>query len=368
MHEQAVTRALAPRVQAVEVRRLEVPLTTPYHLAFGDVHAFDTVLVRLIGADGREGWGEATVLTGYTDETIDGCWTLARELAREAAGATVERILAAAARAAEDAPFTATAFASAAEMLRGAATLERGTVRRVPLLGTLNETDARRMPAAIELLLAHGYRTLKIKVGLAPDADAARIRNAQRLVAGRARLRVDANQGFSAAQARAFAHAVEPQGIELFEQPCKAGDWDAHAAVAADCPLPLMLDESIYDERDIDRAAETRAAAYVKVKLMKLGTLERLAAALGRIEAQGMRAVLGNGVATDFGCWMEACVAADCIGTAGEMNGFLKQRRPLVTNPVRVEEGAMVLPAAYRPLPDWEAIDACTVDRIEATP
>jgi L-alanine-DL-glutamate epimerase-like enolase superfamily enzyme len=31
--------------------------------------------------------------------------------------------------------------------------------------------------------------------------------------------------------------ALDPEGIELFEQPCAAGDWDAHLAVArvAEC-------------------------------------------------------------------------------------------------------------------------------------
>ena len=43
------------RQEQIEVRRLSLPLTTPYHLSFGDVHAFDTVLVRLHDADGREG-------------------------------------------------------------------------------------------------------------------------------------------------------------------------------------------------------------------------------------------------------------------------------------------------------------------------
>jgi L-alanine-DL-glutamate epimerase-like enolase superfamily enzyme len=357
---------LDARLRRIEVRRLAVPLTTPYHLSFGDVHAFDTILVRIADDAGREGWGEATVLTGYTDETIDGCWALACELARAHAAGTAADLATAAARAGTGAPFTATAFATALEMLTGAATLEREARRRVPLIGTINETDPARLAAEVETLLARGYRTLKIKAGLDADSDARRIRRARELVRGRAALRVDANQAFSPSEARGFAAALGPDGIELLEQPCAARDWAAHAAVAADCPLPLMLDESIYSEADIDRAASSRGAAFVKLKLMKLVTLERLAAAIRRVEGHGMRAVLGNGVATDFGCWMEACMAADRVTTAGEMNGFLKQREPLVRNPMRVESGAIVLPPRHRPEPDHRAIDRCTVDRFAA--
>jgi len=61
----------AMRIERVEVSRLSVPLIRPYRLSFGDLVAFDTLLVELIDADGRISFGEATVLTGYTDETID---------------------------------------------------------------------------------------------------------------------------------------------------------------------------------------------------------------------------------------------------------------------------------------------------------
>ena len=59
------------RIERVDVRRLAVPLTRPYRLAFGPVTQYDTILVDITGDDGQRGFGEATLLTGYTDETID---------------------------------------------------------------------------------------------------------------------------------------------------------------------------------------------------------------------------------------------------------------------------------------------------------
>ena len=52
-----------------------------------------------------------------------------------------------------------------------------------------------------------------------------------------------------------------------------------------------------------------------------------------------MEPVLGNGVACEIGCWMEACVARTLIGNAGEMNGFLKPVTRLLANPVRFDGG-----------------------------
>jgi len=104
-----------------------------------------------------------------------------------------------------------------------------------------------------------------------------------------------------------------------------------------------MLDESIYGMDDIERAAREHACAYVKVKLMKLISLDALAAAIERIRALGMTPVLGNGVACDVSCWMEACVAARHIDNAGEMNGFLKADRMLFDRPLAFTNGDIVV-------------------------
>ena len=231
----------------------------------------------------------------------------------------------------------------------------------VPVLGTVNDTEPDAMRAQIDALVGRGYTTLKIKVGTDAPADALRVSAALAHVNGRALLRVDANQGYTPSQALAFSRAVPVPGIALFEQPCAAGDWDSHMAVARDCPLPLMLDESIYDEADIDRAATLSASRFVKVKLMKFVSLDRLAAAIERIRGHGMEPVLGNGVAGDIGCWMETCIAARHIGNAGEMNGWTKMRRSLLRNPLRIEQGAVQLPAGWRPLLDLESLEAQTL-------
>ena len=346
----------------IEARRLSLPLTTPYHLSFGDVAAYDTVLVRLADHTGAEGIGEATVLTGYTDERIDESWALARELVDTLSAANASATMARLRQLGSRAPFLATAFTSALEMLQGSAHLTLDRDMAVSVLGTVNDTEPEAMRAQIDTLIGGGYRTLKIKVGTHAAADATRVTAALAHVNGRALLRVDANQGYTPADALAFSRAVPVQGIALFEQPCAAGDWESHMAVARECPLPLMLDESIYDEADIDRAAALSASRFVKVKLMKFVSLQRLAAAIERIRGHGIEPVLGNGVAGDIGCWMETCIAARHIGNAGEMNGWTKMRRSLLRNPLRIEQGAIQLPAGYRPQLDFGALEAQTLE------
>ncbi len=346
----------------MRVLRLQVPLTKPYRLAFGAVEAFDTIVVECPGPGGRTGLGEATVLTGYTDETIEETWAAARQLAESLPPLDPEARRARLLPLLPSRPFLATAFLTALEMAQGSTFLEDEREARVPILAILNASGEDALRAEFERLYGEGYRTFKVKVGFDVAKDLAHVRHVQAVAAGRAAIRIDANQGYSAAQGAAFVRGLDPAGIELFEQPCAAGDWDAHLEVARAAAVPMMLDESIYGLDDIERAAALGAADCIKVKLMKLGTLEALAAALERIRALGMKPVLGNGVACDIGCWMEACVAARHLDNAGEMNGFLKTRGRLLAEPLEVRDGAIRLPAGFRPRLDRERIEPFVVD------
>ena len=59
------------KLARLDLYRLAVPLTTPYRLSFTKLDHFDTVMVRAEDGDGRSGWGESTLLTGYTEESVE---------------------------------------------------------------------------------------------------------------------------------------------------------------------------------------------------------------------------------------------------------------------------------------------------------
>lgn len=352
------------KIEQLTLYRLRVPLTTPYRLSFGPVHAFDTVLVELRCSGADTGLGEATYLTGYTDETIEGGWSLAQRLAHECAGLETSDAQTRLQTHFTAAPFTATAFNTALDMAAGHPLLNCDHQVSVPILGLLHATETKAIEREASQLFAQGFTTLKVKVGFDASRDSKLVKRVQRVVNGRGTIRLDANQGYSRADACRFAASLDPQDIELFEQPCAAADWEAACAVARVASVPMMLDESIYGLDDIRRAAELKAARYIKLKLMKLGGLDRLASAIDVIRDCGMEPVLGNGVACEIGCWMEACVARGRIRNAGEMNGFLKPATPLLTNPLKFDHGAIVLEPGYCPVLDPAALARCTLERL----
>src|ERR1700678_4462758 len=95
------------RLQLIKAWRLSLPLIRPYHLAFGPINAFDTILIE--ASDGeRTGFGEATYLTGYTDETVDAAWDKVKELSALIAGKTLDVARARLGSLLTAAPFTVT--------------------------------------------------------------------------------------------------------------------------------------------------------------------------------------------------------------------------------------------------------------------
>lgn len=351
-------------IQQVRLSRLEIPLRVPYKLAFGLVKHFDTLLVELIDTDGRSGYGEATILNGYTDETIESSAAMLRHLAAELPGHEAAAVDALLAPSLQAFPFTVTALVTAAEMLHATEVFRVERTTRVPILGVINgQTDA-AVIQEVDTLIERGHRTLKVKVGFDVAADLAQVARVRRAASGRALIRIDGNQGYDLDQAFRFLEALDPESIELFEQPCPASDWVSAVEVSRISPVPMMLDESIYGLDDIRRAADFECAQFIKLKLMKMGSMHRLCEGLDLIRELGMTPVLGNGVASDIGCWMEAIAAASRVSVAGEMNGFLKPVASVLGSGLAMEEGAIVLTPDDAPKPDHDVLERFMVDRI----
>lgn len=349
---------MGTRITKIEIDKLQLPLTVPYKLAFGPVTALDTIIVQVFDTEDRSGFGEATILTGYTPETIDGAWQAVSEIASAIVGLeTGDAKSQALTRHAKE-PFSVTAIVTAIEMLEGHKVLAPQPSTHVPLLAILSAMDKDGIAAEIRKHAASGYTTIKVKIGWDLEDDLERTAFIQSCLPDGVSIRIDGNQGYSKSDGVAFASRVSPDRVELLEQPCHMDDWDAAAALAQIDNVPFMLDESIYGDTEIQRAAELGGVTHVKLKLMKAGSIDNLMRQLRRIRELGMIPVLGNGVASDPGCWMEACVADALIDNAGEMNGFLKPKIKVFTAPLSVSGGAIVMPFDRPNLIDLSAISA----------
>ena len=347
-------------IHAVTVRVARIPLRTPYRLSDTVFHHFEPIVVEIWDGDGRYGFGEAIISEGYSHETLEGGLRWCRDAASRLVGTSVGEARALLEPGTADYPGAASTLLSALDVLEGHPLLDVPETTRVPLLDPVHSHESAALADEIEALIAGGFRTLKVKVGFDTDADLERVTRIQTLIDGRAEVRLDANRGFTRTDGCRFAAALDPRGIQLFEQPCASDDWDANAAVARVSTVPVMMDESVYGFEDIDRAAAMEGVGFVKLKLKKLASVDRLREGLERIRAAGLVPVMGDGVATDICCWLEACVARVTLDNAGEMNGHLKLVEPLLAEPLPFADGAIVLEPGYRPRPDRERLERMT--------
>ena len=129
-----------------------------------------------------------------------------------------------------------------------------------------------------------GMAGCKFKVGgLAPEADAERVRAARAAVGPGFVLAVDANRGWSVEDAVRFAHLVEPLDIAWFEEPCHWHD-DARmmAEVRRATRIPITAGQSEITSHAVRRLLDAGAVDLVNFDASEGGgvTEWRRAAAL----------------------------------------------------------------------------------------
>ena len=110
-----------------------------------------------------------------------------------------------------------------------------------------------------------GMAGCKFKVGgLAPSADAERVRAARAAAGPDFMLAVDANRGWTAEDAIAFARLVEPLDIRWFEEPCHWYDDAAlMARVRAATWIPITAGQSEFTSHGVRRLIDAGAVDIV---------------------------------------------------------------------------------------------------------
>jgi L-alanine-DL-glutamate epimerase-like enolase superfamily enzyme len=336
-------------IREIIIRQMKLPLVKPYRVSFRTYTEFEPIIIEMVAEDESVGWGEAYVPAGSTAETTDSAWEFCCKQAAKLVGNDAANIHTIIDQEVSCSPFASCAMLSALAMVTRHPALNVSEEALIPLLVPVSGTTRDQIVPEIEERLAQGYRTFKVKVGWEVDDDLKRVRLVREALRGRAVLTMDANRGYNLEQGMRFASSLDPEGIVLFEQPCEADEWEANAKVAKFSKVPLMLDESIRNERDIDRAATLENVKFVKLKLKRVGGVERALKSMAHAKSLNLGICLGDGVATEIMCWTEACVSRGFLSKAGDMNGFLKPKARLFANRLPFEGGNIVLKPGYWP-------------------
>jgi L-Ala-D/L-Glu epimerase len=347
------------RIESVTTRRVTTALHTPFVTALRRTTTTDTVVVQVTDSDGVVGWGEAPQVWQVTGESLAGAEAcIAGPLAAVVTGRDIDdwaetcRALAGAvagnhgAKAAVD-----VALHDLAARRRGVSlpVFLGGTALRVPTDVTLAAGEAGQLADSARSRTGDGFTVLKMKVGTDAATDVERVRAVRAAVDKSTRIRLDANQGWTAREAVRVISALEDAqlDVELVEQPLPAADLDGMAWVTARVGTPVMADESVYGVRDLVEVIRRRSADLVNVKLAKCGGLDVARTLLEVARAHGVGTVVGSMMETPIGVGAAASlVAAHPTTTVPDLDAAWWAASPPVVGGLTYDAAEVVLPDA----------------------
>ncbi|MFY1686654.1 mandelate racemase/muconate lactonizing enzyme family protein [Plantactinospora sp. WMMB782] len=346
-------------IASVRTHRLSAPLHTPFVTALRRTSTVETLVVEVVDADGRSGFGEAPQVWQVTGSSIGGARACVEEvfaplLVRRdpddlvARCAEVRRAVVGneAAKAAVDVALHDLAARRLGVPLYR---LLGGTSRRVATDVTLSAGDAVELAGAAKQRVADGFDVLKVKVGTDAAGDLARVRAVRAAAGPQVRIRLDANQGWTPREAVRVIRSISDAGldVELVEQPVHARDLAGLAWVADRVDVPILADESVYGVRDLMEVIQRRAADLVNVKLAKCGGLGPARTLLELAAEHGLGTLVGSMMESQIGLGAAASlVAAHGTSAVADLDAAWWLAWTPVQGGIRYEQATVVLPDA----------------------
>jgi L-alanine-DL-glutamate epimerase-like enolase superfamily enzyme len=302
------------KIKSATLFPISIPLRVPMKMSGETVTHANTLLLRLIDSEGREGWGEASAAPLMTGETLGSVLANTAYLLKAAKevswadpceiGTIQSRFLYANASAksclelalldlfAQSKEEPAWSLLRRVHGIQSAAAPDPLPVLR--MLGGSLETEL----ADARALRDQGYRHWKIKVGVYDlNSDLQRVAAICAVLEGDT-ISADANGAFTLEQAVAFCRSDLASRLSFVEQPIAAGHSIADfASLKAASPLPICLDESIHGIDSIKVCADNGVMDGASLKLIKLGGMLPGMQAAIELEKRGLNLNLACKVA-----------------------------------------------------------------------
>ena len=143
--------------------------------------------------------------------------------------------------------------------------------------------------------LVEGFRQIKVRIAVgAFEQDLARLTRLRELAGPDVSIAVDANGAWGIGEAVEKLRALEPIGLSYVEQPTKPGDWPAFRKAVDSTSTPLMVDEGLASDSDVDELCAIGSAALAHLKIVKLGGPSAVVKAMKRFDDAGVGVMIGQ--------------------------------------------------------------------------
>ena len=344
-------------IRSIELRRIALPLVTPFRTSFSTETHRDILLVR-VETDDAVGWGEC--VSGneplYSNEYVEGSQQVMIDhliprlfafRSRPMSAHDVAQIL----RPVKDHRMAKAALEAAildAQLRENNVSLAThlGSIQElVPSgvsVGIANSLD--ELVSTVGGYLDEGYARIKLKIE--PGWDIEPVRVIRKTFGDQVPLQVDANTAFTREDGPLLAQ-LDPFNLLLIEQPLPEDDITGHALIARQVGTPICLDESIVSSHVAIDAIERGACSIVNIKAGRVGGYLEAVRIHNVCQQRGVPVWCGGMLETGIGRAMNVALAGlpnfTLTGDISASERFWKQ--DIVQHPIRLESGQVRLPS-----------------------
>lgn len=166
--------------------------------------------------------------------------------------------------------------------------------------------------------IAQGFKAMKVKVGIDPDGDVARVRAVRAAVGLQIKLGVDANGGWTPEEAVKTIGRLRECDIYFAEQPVSPEDVAVMAEVRQRIHVPVVADESVYTLQDAMTLARLGAADVLSIYVGKAGGIGPAKKIADFAEKAGIKCTVGSNLELGVGSAAMIHLAMATRGIAAE--------------------------------------------------
>jgi o-succinylbenzoate synthase len=350
-------------IERVELRRISMPLVTPFRTSFGNQTQRDILLVRCelrpahgdARSDPVEGWGECVALSepSYSPEYVDGAQHVIEHHLLPgllAAGPLDAADIAPRLAKLHGHPMAKAAIEMAVldAQLRAAdqsfASFLGATATRIPSgvsVGIHDSTDA--LLAAVQGYVDDGYVRIKLKIE--PGSDIEQVAAVRELIGPGTPFQVDANTAYRRSDG-AHLRQLDDFDLLLIEQPLPEYDIVGHARLADEVATPICLDESLVSAAGTADAIELGACEIANIKPGRVGGYLEAVRIHDLCVAKGVPVWCGGMLETGIGRAANAALAAlPGFTLPGDISASSRfYAHDIVVDPITITDGHVTVP------------------------
>jgi muconate cycloisomerase len=221
------------------------------------------------------------------------------------------------------------------------------TVGSVATKWSVSGVEPERAAGIAQWAVSQGFTKMKVKVGIDPAGDIARVEAVRSTVGSNIKLGVDANGGWQSSQVAidTIQRLHEKSQIYFAEQPVRAGDANLLAEVRRNVPVPIIADESVYTLDDAKALVRAEAADVFSIYIGKAGGIGPALEIADFAASAGIKCTIGSNLELGVGsaAMIHFALSAPAIDDQTypcDIIGPLFYEDDVLAEPLRIEGGS----------------------------